>query len=149
MLPNFTPISAFVGGCTVSFACALLLHQTGRWTGGSGCFRDILKKPRGKESAWKATWIAGCMTGWVAVSSVFCFWILVLVFYFYKERSGNWKLPTKKNYYNTIYQALETLSLFRDLKLGVRSSSVVILRSYHHCALSFGKLPYIIIRMSK
>ena len=59
-MPNFTPISALVGGILIGVSAALLLLLNGRIAGISGIIAGLVQSDR-REIAWRAAFLGGVL----------------------------------------------------------------------------------------
>ena len=59
-MPNFTPISALVGGLLIGASAALLLLLNGRIAGISGIVAGLVQSDR-REIAWRAAFLGGVL----------------------------------------------------------------------------------------
>jgi uncharacterized membrane protein YedE/YeeE len=62
----FTPVSALVGGAFIGLAASVLLLVNGRIAGISGIYGGLLKPTPG-DTAWRAAFVGGLLTGGIAL----------------------------------------------------------------------------------
>jgi uncharacterized membrane protein YedE/YeeE len=68
MSPDFTPLSALVGGGLIGLAAALLWLALGRIAGISGILGQAIRGAGGPERAWRLLFLLGLPLGaWLAV----------------------------------------------------------------------------------
>lgn len=68
MSPNFTPVSAFIGGALIGVSATLLWLTLGRIAGISGILGQALRGASGADRAWRILFLAGLPAGaWLAV----------------------------------------------------------------------------------
>ena len=68
MSPDFTPLSALVGGGLIGLAAALLWLALGRIAGISGILGQAIRGASGPERAWRLLFLLGLPLGaWLAV----------------------------------------------------------------------------------
>lgn len=65
-MENFTPVPALVGGALIGLSASAMLLFNGRIAGISGIFGGLLKPVAG-DVAWRAAFVAGLVTGGLAL----------------------------------------------------------------------------------
>jgi uncharacterized membrane protein YedE/YeeE len=68
-MENFTPLTSLAGGVIIGLAAVGMLFFTGRIGGVSGIFGGLLNADRG-DTAWRAWFVGGLMTGAVIMAFV-------------------------------------------------------------------------------
>jgi uncharacterized membrane protein YedE/YeeE len=63
MATTFSPFSSLIGGLLIGLAAVLLMAGNGRIAGVSGIIAGLLHPGKGRESAWRAAFIAGIVAG--------------------------------------------------------------------------------------
>jgi len=61
-MENFTPIASLIGGILIGVSASAMLFFNGKIAGISGIVAGLLS-PMNKENLWRATFVAGLLTG--------------------------------------------------------------------------------------
>jgi len=61
-MENFTPVASLMGGILIGLSASAMLFFNGKIAGISGIVAGLLS-PREKENLWRATFVAGLLTG--------------------------------------------------------------------------------------
>ena len=61
-MENFTPVASLIGGILIGLSASAMLFFNGRIAGISGFVAGLLR-PMEKDNLWRATFVAGLLTG--------------------------------------------------------------------------------------